>query len=222
MANNQNPMLGQPMRPPMGAGTNLGLPNQFFQGPGGWGTGVPQGPGSLPQGPGQQPQMAPAAMQNWMAQIGGPKDPNAPQRDWSNMPGVTTGLGTPGSQLPANYQPLMRPAAGAPGQGAGGWAQGGPGPGMQDLLTGAGGGPPKGAPGQGAGGGKAQGMAPGMQQQIARLPGAPPPGAAPQAPPALLGPAKPKMGRGRPALGAGGQKAPGMQRQIAQLPGGPR
>jgi hypothetical protein len=84
--------------------------------------------------------------------------------------------------------------------------------------------PPAGAPAQGAGGAKGQGMAPGMLQQIARLPGAPPPppGAPPQAPPALLGPAKAKMGRGRPALGAGGQKAPGMQRQIAQLPGAPR
>jgi hypothetical protein len=185
MANNQNPMLGQPMRAPMGAGRNLGLPNQFFQAPSAWGAGVPQpmaGPG-------------------------------------------------PGG-------PMQAMGAGVPQGPEGGWAQGSAGPSMDALLGGVGTPknlnapaanfaslgrvPPAGAPAQGAGGAKGQGMAPGMQQQIARLPGAPPLGGAPpQAPPGLLGPAR-QMGRGRPALGAGGQKAPGMQRQIAQLPGAPR
>jgi len=180
MANNQNPTMGAPM----GAGRSLGLPNQFFQGPGGLA--------------GQQQPLPPAAMANLQAQLAGMRaqNPNAALPPMPQM-GITQGPASLGTAL-GNM------GAGGPQ----GWAQGSAGPSMGGLL-GAGQAPglgqqqaklgqmaagqmAGGAPGQGPGGQKAgggAGMSPQMQQQIARLPGGPP---------AAVGPAR----RPRPGPGA--------------------
>jgi hypothetical protein len=111
---------------------------------------------------GPQPMSGPnpamgANLAQWAAQRG-PKNPNAPQPNISNMPGV-------GQTMPAGWQKM---------QGGGGQPPPGGAPGMMPDLMGqqnlaAKNLRPQGAPGQGPGGGKPQAM----KQQMATLPGGP-------------------------------------------------
>jgi hypothetical protein len=145
-----------------------------------------------PAGGAVPPQMA----QNWSQLLaqGGTKNPNAPQPNYSNMPGMTQGpaslgggwtpMGTPtpqsstGMQTPPGLRPPpnfgsiggMQPGRmpmGAPGQGAGGGKAGPQAQQIKQQTAGL-----RGAPGQGAGGAKG-GAQQQMKQQMATLPGAP-------------------------------------------------
>jgi len=194
MAQNQNPMMGQPMGPvPMGAGRGLGLPNQFFQGP--------QTPAQVQAmqnfgaGRPQMPQMG-GGPQGWAQGSAGPS------MDQLLGGGMAPALGPQGKlgQMAAGQM-----AGGAPGQGPGGGKGAGAGaqgmaPQMQKQIAALQGGP-------GA-------MTTGLYR-------GPRPGA-PGAPPGMLGGGMRPRRPGAPGAGPGGQKPRGMQQQMAQLPGGPR